>query len=117
MLNEKLAELAQQQADLCRVFANPHRVLILWSLVESEKSVGEIASALELSMPSTSQHLRLMRARGILARRRAGQAIFYRLALNGCPAGCRLLIEAHRQRLSLPGDATQTEVFHEHRDP
>lgn len=98
-MDDEMRRSARKQADLCSVFANANRVLILWTLVESEKSVGEIADRLGLSMPSTSQHLRLMKGRGIVKTRRDGQAIFYRLANHHTPAGCQLLIDAHRRRL------------------
>jgi len=54
--------------------------LILWVLAKGEKSVGEIAAAVEASLQNTSQHLRLMKDRGILTGRREGQTIYYRIA-------------------------------------
>ena len=39
-------ELAKDQANICRIFGNARRVLILWALVDGEMSVGDIADAL-----------------------------------------------------------------------
>ncbi len=70
---------AQHQAELCSVFGNPSRVLILWALGERELSVSDIAAAIECSLQNTSQHLHLMKDKGILISRRAGNTIYYRL--------------------------------------
>jgi DNA-binding transcriptional ArsR family regulator len=85
---------AESQASICSVFANAKRVMILWSLAEQEKSVSEIASAIEASLQSTSQHLRMMKKMGILDSRRDGQTIYYRIVLNGLTERCQLLLQA-----------------------
>jgi len=54
-------------------------VLILRALSEREMSVGEIAAEVGTSMQNTSQHLHLMKERGILESRREGQTIYYRV--------------------------------------
>jgi DNA-binding transcriptional ArsR family regulator len=84
-----MKDLAEDQAAFCRVFGNTRRVLILWTLLDHGLSVGEIASAIDASMQNTSQHLRLMKERGILNSHREGQTIYYRIAdndhLKSCP--------------------------------
>ena len=82
---------AQNQAELCSVFGHPSRVLILWALAERELSVGDIASAIERSLQNTSQHLHLMKDKGILTSRRDGNTIYYRVKREGCPANCCLV--------------------------
>jgi DNA-binding transcriptional ArsR family regulator len=69
--------LADQQADLCKTFSNPTRILILWTLSERELSVSEIANAVNATVQNTSHHLRVMKDKGILNSRRQGQTIFY----------------------------------------
>jgi DNA-binding transcriptional ArsR family regulator len=90
-MRPELLASAQNQADLCGVFGNPSRVLILWSLGERELSVGDIAATIECSLQNTSQHLRLMKDKGILASRREGNTIYYRVKREGCPANCCLV--------------------------
>jgi DNA-binding transcriptional ArsR family regulator len=75
---------AQEQAQYCQVFSNPRRVLILWALGNDEMSVSEISSEIGASLQNTSQHLRLMKDRGILSSRRDGNIIFYRVINNEC---------------------------------
>ena len=89
--------MAESQAAICSVFANPKRVMILWSLVEQEKSVTEIAQVIGASLQSTSQHLHLMKENGILDSRRDAQTIYYRVAENKVADMCRLLIEARQK--------------------
>lgn len=71
--------LAEKQAEICGVFSNPRRILILWTLLDQEITVGEIATAVSASLQNTSHHLRLMKDKGILNSRRDGQSIYYRI--------------------------------------
>jgi DNA-binding transcriptional ArsR family regulator len=97
-MNSEIAALAKRQAALCSIFANPKRVMILWSLAEQEKAVTAIAQAIDASLQSTSQHLSLMKTAGIVKARRDGQTIYYRLADHVQTDSCRLLIEAGRMK-------------------
>lgn len=95
---------AQEQANICRVFANATRILILWTLAEHEKSVGEIAEAIDASLQSTSQHLRIMKQRNVVTSRRNGQTIYYRISerMGGCP---------HILKAARPGAPSFKESF------
>jgi DNA-binding transcriptional ArsR family regulator len=59
---------------------NSHRIQILWALGDRELSVGDIAEVIDASMQNTSQHLRLMKNKGVLQSRRDGREIYYRIA-------------------------------------
>jgi ArsR family transcriptional regulator len=89
-MNENLIAQAEQQAELCRVFANPCRVLILWSLADGELPVTEIAARVGSSMQNVSQHLNLLKRHGLISARRDAQHIYYHLNesawLSTCPA-------------------------------
>ena len=89
-------ERARTQANICRIFGNARRILILWILVNGEMSVGEIASAVDTSLQNTSQHLRLMRDKGVLMSRRDGSTVYYRIN-NSLMEGCQLLIQAQEE--------------------
>lgn len=88
-----MEEVAEQLADIFSVFSNAKRVLIFWTLDGVEKPVNEIARSIDASMQNTSQHLRLMKGKGILASRRNGQTIYYRIADSEVAGYCRLLHE------------------------
>ena len=74
--NLKIIEL---QADLYATMSNPKRLMIVDVLSHGEKSVGSIAEILELAISGVSQHLRVMRDKGLVITRRDGQTIYYRL--------------------------------------
>jgi DNA-binding transcriptional ArsR family regulator len=70
---------AKMQAEFCQVFSNPIRVLILWSLMQQEMSVGDIAEEVDSSIQNVSQHLRRMKEYHLVRSRRDGQTIYYRI--------------------------------------
>ena len=83
-MDATLFQRAQEQAQYCQVFSNPRRILILWALRMDEMTVSDIAFEVGASIQNTSQHLRLMRDRGVLSSRRVGQAVYYRVVENDC---------------------------------
>ncbi len=99
-MRANIQELAQNQADLCSVFGNPSRVLILWTLGRRELSVGDIAVAIECSLQNTSQHLHLMKNKGILASRRDGNTIYYRVTDDERLTNCCLAAAAPKALLT-----------------
>ena len=90
-MNDQMLELARKQADICKVFGNVNRIMILWVLGNQEMSVGDIAEAVDTSLQNASQHLRLMKDRGLLTSRRKGRTIYYRISDNELMEGCRIL--------------------------
>ena len=95
MLDDQL-ESAKKQAGVCSVFSNPKRLLILWTLCNHEKSVGDIAQAIGASLQNTSQHLRVMKESDILKSSRDGQTIFYRIADKAMYNSClKYLLESY----------------------
>lgn len=76
-MDSETLQWAETQARMYQVLTNPRRVLILRALAGQEMSVGEIATQVGASMQNTSQHLHLMKDRGILDSRREGQTIYY----------------------------------------
>ena len=70
----------EMHADMCKVFTNPARIRILNLLREGEKSVGELADALGVAQPTLSKHLIAMRDRAVLASRKEGATVYYRVA-------------------------------------
>ena len=70
---------AGQAAQLLRALANERRLMILCRLSEGEQTVGQLQALVGLSQSALSQHLALLREEGILATRRDGQTIWYRI--------------------------------------
>jgi DNA-binding transcriptional ArsR family regulator len=61
------------------IVAEPNRRAILLFLLDAERSVGEIEEELELSQPSVSKHLRVLREAGLVESRIEAQRRVYRL--------------------------------------
>ena len=77
----QVAELVRRlHAAMLSALANPKRLLVLCSMVEKERPVGELAELVGLSDAALSQHLSKMRALGLVRSRRDGQTIYYSLA-------------------------------------
>ncbi len=87
------------QAEVCRTFGNSRRLQILNLLKTDELSVSDIAKALGTSMANVSQHLSVMRLRGLLKARRDGVNIYYRMANEKLAHACGLMQEALGQIL------------------
>ena len=67
-------------AEVAKAMASPHRIEIVEVLGQGERSVEGVAARVGLSVANASQHLRLMRQAGLLASRRDGKHVLYRLA-------------------------------------
>ncbi|KPF79011.1 helix-turn-helix transcriptional regulator [Novosphingobium sp. AAP93] len=68
-------------ASILRELANPHRLMVLCSLVEAgEMKVGDIAERIGLSQSALSQHLARLREEGLVAFTRDAQVLRYRIA-------------------------------------
>ncbi len=85
--------LFAQFAEVAKALGHTHRLVILELLAQRERSVEELATASHLSFANASQHLRLMRQSGLLASRRDGKQILYRLS---DPAVLDLVAALHR---------------------
>jgi DNA-binding transcriptional ArsR family regulator len=80
---------AEEAAQLMKLLANEHRLLVLCHLAErGEMTVGALADAVGLSQSALSQHLALLRDDGLVTFRRQAQTIHYRTA---DPRAVRLL--------------------------
>lgn len=84
--------LAEERADLYRVFSNDKRILIFWILMDEDMSVKAIAETVGTSMQNASQHLRLMRDKDIVRSRRSGNEVYYRVADNEIGEFCRIIL-------------------------
>lgn len=76
---EMEARAAEAEAFL-RSLASRHRLMILCDLVQGERSVGDILTRLGLTQSNLSRHLATLRDEGLVATRREGTTIHYRIA-------------------------------------
>ena len=89
---EDLAEVAR----VFKLLGDPTRARLLYALLEAgELCVCDLAAATRISEATVSQALRLLRASRVVAGRRDGRNVFYRLS----DAHVRMLLDDLFQRL------------------
>ena len=76
----ELAPRADDAAELLSAMSNAKRLLILCHLLDRELSVNQLSDLVGLAQSPLSQHLSKLRALKLVATRRDGQMILYRLA-------------------------------------
>lgn len=77
---QQLKKHAQKAADMLKQLSNVNRLMILCTLVNGERSVGQLLEMTNLSQSALSQHLASLRRAQLVETRRQAQAIFYRLS-------------------------------------
>ena len=89
-MEERIFEM---HAEVCKSMANPTRLKIMSLLRGGEKSVKELKKQLELPKANLSQHLGILRQRGIISSRRAGLNIYYKVTNPKMIKACDILRE------------------------
>lgn len=72
-------EILDGAGEILRALAAPVRIAIVLQLNESQRCVHELVDALGVPQPLVSQHLRILKAAGVVAGERAGREVMYRL--------------------------------------
>ncbi|MFA5353075.1 MAG: metalloregulator ArsR/SmtB family transcription factor [Thermodesulfovibrionales bacterium] len=88
-MNDK--SIYELQAEVCKVLSSPKRVEIINALKDGEKSVKELVQTLGIPKANVSQHLSIMKLKGILKSRRDGVNIYYRIANQKVTEACSLM--------------------------
>jgi DNA-binding transcriptional ArsR family regulator len=78
--------MGEPAGDPFSALGDPHRRTILSLLGEGDRSVQEIATALPISRPAVSRHLRLLKQAGLVEERARGTRRIYRLREQGVEA-------------------------------
>lgn len=86
-------EVFEIQAGVCQCLANPKRLEILHILRDTELSATEIAERVGISNANASQHLSIMRTKGLLRSRREGVSIRYSIANPKVITACDIMRE------------------------
>ena len=79
MTTEVSDRVFERAAELFSLLSTPTRLRILVVLCQGEMNVSELLSRIAVSQPNISQHLGTLYRGGVLARRRAGAQVFYRI--------------------------------------
>lgn len=73
-------EECRKIADIFKQISDGTRLRILFYLCHNEECVSNIATAMEMSDPAVSHHLRTLKNTGLIVSRREGKEIYYKLA-------------------------------------
>jgi DNA-binding transcriptional ArsR family regulator len=93
-------ELAELIAGRFRAIGDPLRVRLLDLLREGELTVNELAERLGAGQQNVSKHLAVLAESGILARRKEGTRVYYRVADEGVFAICEQVCGSLHDRLA-----------------
>ncbi len=74
-----MREQSENASKLLKALANPQRLRILCLLVEQEMPVGQLNERMDLSQSALSQHLAILREKGLVTTRKQAQTVFYRV--------------------------------------
>ena len=104
-MDERDAERYRLHAEVCKVLTDPKRLTLIDALAVGERSVGELASALGVTLANASQHLGVMRHAGIVETRREGTTVLYRLSEPEIVDACRIIDRlVSRRAMREPGE-------------
>jgi DNA-binding transcriptional ArsR family regulator len=92
-------DLVELIARRFRVIGEPTRIRLLDRLRDGEASVNELTEALGASQQNVSKHLAGLAEAGILARRREGTHVYYRIADESVFALCELVCGSLQEQL------------------
>ncbi len=92
--------LHELHARFCEAFTSPKRLEILNLLRDRELCVGALSKLANLPQSSVSQHLAVLRSRGIVAARREGVTIYYSLSTARIMAAFDIITEVLLEELS-----------------
>ncbi len=95
-MNKRIYEL---HADVCKTLANAKRLEILNALRNKDMTVNELAERVGALKANISQHLAVMRQKKILATRRDGVNIYYRIANPKVIQACDIMREVLLEQL------------------
>jgi DNA-binding transcriptional ArsR family regulator len=93
-------EVSQLHADICSALADPKRILLIYALAESPRSVNDLAEMLGISQPATSRNLKVLREQGLVASIRQGTTLEYRLTDTRLVEALNMLRSVLRDRLT-----------------
>lgn len=90
---DRLYENAEEAGRLLKTLANQDRLMLLCQLSQGELNVGELQDALGISQPTLSQQLAVLRREALVATRRDGKQIYYRISSEQAMAVIQTLYE------------------------
>lgn len=79
MEREKLFQELLLEANFCSALSDPTRLIILYTLYESPRTVNELSLGLNIPQPNVSRHLKVLKEHGLVQAARQGISVTYQL--------------------------------------
>lgn len=99
MAREYTDETIEMLAARFKALAEPMRLRLLNVLRRGEKMVGELVEATGAGQANVSKHLGLLYRQGVVARRKEGLNVYYRIADEGIFELCELVCDSLEAQL------------------
>jgi ArsR family transcriptional regulator, virulence genes transcriptional regulator len=90
-LDAKSCELV---AEFFSILGHARRVAIFCELHDGSKTVSELAESCGATLPNVSQHLRIMRDKGMVKTEKEGQSVYYSIVDERFVDACRTIRDA-----------------------
>ena len=97
---EKVFEL---HADVCKIFSNAKRLEIINMLKDQEMSAGALLEKTGLSKANLSQHMAVLKSKGVILTRKEGINVYYCIANPKIIQACNLMKEVLLEQLEEKG--------------
>jgi DNA-binding transcriptional ArsR family regulator len=88
-----MQRIYELHADLCKIFSNAKRLEIINTLNGKEMSASELIERIGLSKANLSQHMSVLKSKGVIITRREGVNIYYHIANPKIIQACHLIRE------------------------
>src|SRR4030066_2466680 len=103
MGGEQMEKSFELHADVCKVFSNAKRLEILNTLRDKELTASELIEKIGLSKANLSQHMSILKSKGVVVSRREGVNIYYRISSPKIIQACDLMREVLLEHLQEKG--------------
>jgi DNA-binding transcriptional ArsR family regulator len=106
---EASAQVFTAAAELFSVLSTPIRLKVLSVLCDGEMAVSQMLEQIDSSQPNLSQHLNVLYRSGILAKRKDGTQVIYRIQSERAMAICRSVCTQIAIELDEPAQIARSE--------
>ena len=98
-----MQNIFELHADICKIFSSPKRLEILNLLKAKDVSASELIEMTGLSKANLSQHMNVLKSKGVVLTKREGINVYYRISNPKIIQACDLMREVLLEQLKEKG--------------
>jgi DNA-binding transcriptional ArsR family regulator len=99
------ARSCQLVAEFFAILGHSRRVAIFCELRDGRKTVSELAECCGATLPNVSQHLRIMRDKGMVRTDKEGQRVYYSIVDERFVMACKMIRDALVEHMQMQAGA------------